>query len=746
MDPLRHPGDEGNPSGSAGATATHNAENPRRIVTQGFGPRVPASFRAAMSGIGKDAIAATPVEYSTLDDVMVRGSWVSFTSTAASRESVTPSLFSRNSVASASTRYSARQSSIESPISVTSPAYLEHRKSSFPGPPRYRCTFCDDSFDTLTEWKLHEYDSHDRPESYACRDCSAMFPRAALLTDHLRTSHGSGPALPFDNSVRYGPIRSFWSCGFCGAVTAARSDYLAHVGNHYDEGKERSEWQHTRVIEGLLHQPGLEAAWIALVAKEEQERGAKLRFLWDPSTSGRSTDPIEPHLLQDMLEFFATGTRAADEVARAAFSGARVRTESDVRELTNKLFIRDPKPKSANPTPNPAQRSPDLQPAASIEEDDVISPIVPLPAPLPLLASPLRFADRDPSPSHSEAHAIHAVAGNAALSDKVLASLREGPSRVSSPLGSVSQDAAPLLPPRSAQSTGLRRIESSRSFAPSNETGSTQDPPSRQTVNSLPRATSFGAPPIGIRRTADTQPRVWTLPRDPDLFDVHVWSTRSPADNQARFLDTRFPVTPRASNMGFPRPHTSSSTLSTPAGDGSQGFGDSTSDVTSEDTISEPDSWLEVDSIPRATRLWKDAFQRRIDQGMGRLWTRYKHDWDALITQCGSDRSGGSSTQSRNTSGRVQKAAHSRQPQGKGLRPSRQEEGDEDEDHDDDGAPPPPASKSRGSSKSAKHFACPYRKHDPQTYNLRDHQVCAIHAWDMSRLKYVPMSAFVNQG
>ncbi len=374
----------------------------------------------------------------------------------------------------------------------------------------------------------------------------------------------------------------------------------------------------------------------------------------------------------------------------------------------------------------------------------MISPIVPLPAPLPLLASPLRFADCEPSPSHSESHTIHAVAGNAAPSRNGLASLREGPSRVSSPLGSVSQEAVPLLPPRPIQPTGLRRIESSRSLALSNESGPAEDPLSRQT--SLPRATSFGAPPIGIRRTADTQPRVWTLPRDPDLFDAHVWATRNPADIQARLLGARSAETPRAVNMGFPRPHTSSSTLSTPAGEGSQGFGDSTSDVTSDDTISEPDSWLEVDNIPRATKVWRDAFQRRIDQGMGRLWARYKLDWATLVTQCGGDRSGGSSTQSRTTSGRVQKATHSRQLHGKGLRPNRQEEGDEDEDNDDDGAHPPSISKTRGSSKSAKHFACPYRKHDPHTYNIRDHQVCAIHAWDMSRLKYAPMSAFANQG
>ena len=746
MDPHRHPLDEGNPSGSAGATATHDADNPRRIITQGFGPRLPASFRTALSSLSKDAIAATPVEYSTLDDVMVRGSWVSFTSTAASRESVTPSVFSRNSVASASTRYSARQSSIESPISVTSPMYLEHRKSSFPGAPRYRCTFCDEAFDTLTEWKLHEYDSHDRPESYACKSCPAVFPRAASLTDHLRTNHGLGPDLPLDDSVRYGPIRSFWSCGFCGAVTAAKSDYLAHVGNHYDEGKEKSDWQHTRVIEGLLHQPGLEAAWIALVAKEEQARGVKLRFLWDPTTSGRSPDPMGPHLLQDMLEFFATGTRAADEVARAAYTGAHVRPERDVRELTSKLFLRDPKPKSANPALNPAQPSPDLQPATLGEGEDVISPIAPLPAPLPFLASPLRFTDRGPSPSHAEPHAIYAGAGNAVLSDNVLASLREESSRVSSPHGVISQEAVPLLPARPIQQAGLRRIESSRSLALPNEAGSTEDLLSRQIAGLLPRETSFGAHPIGIRRTADTQPRVWTLPRDPDLFDARVWATRNPADVQVRLLDARFSETPRAVNMGFPRPHTSSSTLSTPAGEGSQGFGDSTSDVTSDDTISEPDSWLEVDNIPRATKVWKDAFQQRIDQGMGRLWARYKLDWATLVTQCGGDRSGGSSTQSRTTSGRVQKATHSRQLHGKGLRPNRQEEGDEDEDNDDDGAHPPSISKTRGSSKSAKHFACPYRKHDPHTYNIRDHQVCAIHAWDMSRLKYAPMSAFANQG
>ena len=693
------------------ATATQNAETPGRLVTQGFGP---PSSRPALAAVAKDAIPATPLEYSTPDDVMIRGSWVSFTSTAAGRDSVAPSIFSRYSMASAATRYSARQSSIESPISIASPIYAEHRKSSFPVNPRYRCTFCDEAFETMVEWKLHEYDTHDHPEFYPCGDCQAVFPRTALLAEHLRSNHGHDHAASAPLSVQYGPIRNFWSCGFCGDVTPARSEYLAHVGRHYDEGKDSSQWQHTRVIEGLLHQPGLESAWIALVDREEQLRGAKLRFLWDPSTSGRSTEPGEPHRLQDILEFFATGTKTAAEVAAAAYNNARVRVEGDVRGLTSKLFSRDSNPKPARPASNPFQLSPDLPPAPEAI-DDVVSPISPLPTPLRSLAAPLRSSNPPLAPSdENSSTSVHTRPENLTPSENAPAKSSGGTAPM--PRVSESQDPITPEPPLPTKLSGLRRIDSSRSLTPSSQVGSDKAL-ARSAIGLLPPVAAFDAPSTPTVNRAGT-----------------------PAPSSSARSDLSFMIRYRKSlsalnvNMGSPaRPYTSSSTGSTHLGDESLGFGDSASDVVSDDSVSEPESWLEVDGIPKVSKAWKASFQRCIDQGMGRLWARYNRDWDVLVRQCVGDAGGGSS-QPWASSGPVRKPGSSLHAYSKGFRLGSNSFGQEDDEEDDDDRPP--SSTSKLSAEFANSFACPYRKRDPRTYNRHDHEVCANHTWpSISRLK-----------
>jgi hypothetical protein len=149
--------------------------------------------------------------------------------------------------------------------------------------------------------------------------------------------------------------------------------------------------------------------------------------------------------------------------------------------------------------------------------------------------------------------------------------------------------------------------------------------------------------------------------------------------------------------------------------------------------LSEPESWLEVDGIPKATRAWKNAFQRSIDQGMGRLWARYNRDWDVLIRQRVGERSGGS-TQSWASSGPVQRVGSSLHVHNKGFHLSSRPLGQDDDEDDDDDRPP--SSTSKVSAEVSNTFACPYRKHDPRTYNRHDHEVCANHTWpSISRLK-----------
>ena len=270
--------------------------------------------------------------------------------------------------------------------------------------------------------------------------------------------------------------------------------------------------------------------------------------------------------------------------------------------------------------------------------------------------------------------------------------------------------------------TGLRRIESSRTLALPTNNGLAKTL-ERPVIKFPPQIPSSDAPPNPIRRTAELHSRSLGIQED-----------SSPAGSKLKALS---PLSVNAESSV--RPHASSSTLSTHTRDGSQGFGDSTSEVNSDDSVSEPDSWLEVDGIPRATKVWKSAFQRHVDQGMARLWARYNRDLDLLITQCVGDRNG-DSAQFRESSGRVRKGASSRHAPSKSLRPSGRLPAQEDEDDDDEAEGyRPPSSMSKRSLESAKRFACPFRKHDPLTYNIYDHEVCAIRSWlTISRLKYVP--------
>ncbi|KAK4247546.1 hypothetical protein C7999DRAFT_14431 [Corynascus novoguineensis] len=659
----------------------------REAITQGIDSLRPPAGQAALASTTKETSASLSPGDSALAGGMIRESWVSFASTAASRDSAVPSLFSvRASTASAATRYSVRQSSIESAVFTTSPTYHEDRKDNYPRGPRYFCTFCDAVFNTDTEWKLHEFEFHDRREQYMCRSCSTLFSRATLLTEHLEHSHGVEDTDTISEPVGFCPIRSAWGCGFCGAAVESRTDYLEHVGEHYDEGKDKSDWQHTRVIEGLLRQPKIAPAWLALVTREEHARGARLRFLWDPDTTGRSTDESGPRRLQDMLEYFTTGSMGADEVAAIAFSNAHVRLEGNVSDLISKLYLRNPEAKSTKWSSDPIQSSPDLQPTSPNTEDDVMSPISPLPASLRPPTTPPQIRP----PLHPDTRLN-----------------LQSPSAAPAPSG-LAATAKPVTLRRSA----LRRIESSRNLSFANKATLTETF-DRPALDKLQSIRSLDASPISNQRRLKSRSRSFQSTAD------FSWAS-----------DRR----PALSAAGSVRPHNSSSTLSTHTRDSSAGHGDSTSELLSDDSFSEPDSWLEPSGIPTATRPWRITFQQTVDGGMERLWVRYNQNWEALVRQCVGDRST-DSTRYRDTPGRVRKGGASGYGSNKGFRTNRLL-GQEEEDDDEGEGYRPPSSLSKRSLGSAKRFACPFRKHDPHTYNIHEHEVCAIRSWStISRLK-----------
>ncbi|KAK3902506.1 hypothetical protein C8A05DRAFT_44083 [Staphylotrichum tortipilum] len=709
MDPRPPTQGMDGPRSANGSNPTpYNAATPGRIVTQGFAPRAPTA-RPAPTTMVKDALTETPQAEDGPPEFVtgIRESWMSSASTAASRDSAVPSLFDvRASTISASTRYSARQSSIESPIWATSPINEEHCKDDCPQPSRYWCTFCDATFDDKTEWKLHEFKSHDRGE------------QGDAAREPVGTNNDAGLATVPSGSLRYSSLRTAWGCGFCAAGMLARPDYLNHVGKHYDDGKDKSDWQHTHVIEGLLRQPKISPVWMALVSKEESARHSKLRFVWNSETTGRATDAGEPSRLQDLLEFFASGGKTADEVVAAAYRSADARPEGNVSDLIRRHFLRNPEPHLVRPAQDPVQPPPDLRRFAAMELDDVISPLSPLPAPIPppgnLTQAPLAL---DPA---QVPHALHSFSAREARGRAAKLGMGNASSdKDTPPQGSVS--AAPPSDPLSKhhahdwiqhplKQANLRRVDSSRSIMLSNQPEIVNRPGPQDA--SVASQLSF--------RSATPQPQLQGAPAQ-TVDDARISSLALKLEATASI-----------------RPHASSSTLSTHTGDGSHGLADSTSETMSDDSVSEPDSWLEVDGLPGGTRAWKNAFQQRVNRSMAQLWARYNRDWDALVVN---QRPGGSSqpsSQSQEPFGYVQQGTSSHQAANHGLGltwGSFVPLEDEDEDDDDDNYLRPP-SLPKLSPTIPKRFACPYRKHDPHTYNMQDHEVCTVRSWStISRLK-----------
>ncbi|KAK0721287.1 hypothetical protein B0T21DRAFT_351254 [Apiosordaria backusii] len=645
-------------------------------------------------GVGKNTfVVSTPIQETPAEDGPSRHSWVSFVSASTARSSAVPSVFSqRMSTISASTRQSVRQSSLESPISAISPLYL--RKDSLKEDHPYCCTFCSDSFATKEEWRLHEADFHDKREVYTCRSCPAIFQRAALLMDHESDEHGMESTSEVPRPTRYSPLRAAWGCGFCADLFRSRTDYLDHVGSHYDQGLERVQWQHSLVIKALLQQPKIEEAWTALVAKEENAEGATLRFMWDPSNSGRLPDAGESSSLQDVLEFFGNrATMEPEEVAVMAYDLAQKRVERDVSSVLPQHF---------------ARQDPDEMP-----ETEVIPPSEPAShQDLPRSVDDISLAMTSrliatPSSSIAKSSFSSLIADKIARESSTTttpATIGDSITRPSS-VPTVPSQGRPLpsLAFRNATARGnLRRIDSGLPIPPTSQAAENRSvTPPRPNVN----ANKNNVP------------------------------ASSPAQESSQF--TYVPehvLIARVSPLSSVRPHTSSSTLSSHAKDNAKWLDDSTSEQVSDDSLSDTDSWLEHDGMSAAAKAWKSAFHQAVELGMGALWTRYNRDWNALIVQCAGERSS-SSPHFRDTSGRVRKGTSSRQ--GKSLRPSGRYPIDDDDEDDDDGeAQRPGSSLSKRSSVSTKKFACPFRKHDPQKYSLQEYEVCTVRSWGtISRLK-----------
>lgn len=168
---------------------------------------------------------------------------------------------------------------------VSTPVVTEHKalsgtvkfaKSSIPCckglPEIYACLFCQKTFGRKGDWKRHEGTLHELQKEWRCREsgCNRRFLARNKFRRHHESDHGcddcrhdSDPAIM--TSIQ---TASAWGCGFCVTVLLTWDERVNHIGNHFESGSKRREWDFSTVVRSLLLQPGTREAWQTLLVRK----------------------------------------------------------------------------------------------------------------------------------------------------------------------------------------------------------------------------------------------------------------------------------------------------------------------------------------------------------------------------------------------------------------------------------------------------------------------------------------------
>ncbi|CRK26742.1 hypothetical protein BN1708_014671 [Verticillium longisporum] len=189
----------------------------------------------------------------------------------------------------------------------------------------YWCTSCETRFKRKYDWKRHEEEFHERWKKYPCPEpgCNRSFWGANTFNQHHKSSHGCKTCPHSEKVVKYLKRRKYWACGFCSALHPSRERHVEHVARHFESGKTKSDWMHSRVVYGLLHQPLIHEAWKdILMGKAAEFAGRQPNFSWNPTQTGRAQGFMEnecPGQLQDLLEFFSGSSTEAESIVSVAY-------------------------------------------------------------------------------------------------------------------------------------------------------------------------------------------------------------------------------------------------------------------------------------------------------------------------------------------------------------------------------------------------------------------------------------------
>ncbi|KAK4452022.1 hypothetical protein QBC34DRAFT_38242 [Podospora aff. communis PSN243] len=602
-----------------------------------------------------------------------------------------------------------RQSSIDSePVSAISPGDPEQLKDDPAN--RYFCTFCDQSFGVEADWRAHEESSHGDSKSYCCRDCGACYALLTSLSAHLQQAHGAD-SLPAHTSIPEpsGAVRT-WGCGFCPTALYTHPAYLDHIAKHFDDEKERVHWHHASVIKALLHQTGLRDSWERLVEEHEAAQGMRLRFSWDSRTG---------LILQSILERFSMGKDDPREFAGFAYHTAQVKIEANA----SGRYTTDGRVSLVRPTPVLNDHLPANIPIAAQQDparsSSGITPRNSAPARAATEAS-ISFSSRNAKKSTQTTEKV-----------KVMVKIEETAADQSSPAPNPAPQRSLLGVARDSPKQGLlRRVGSDWNLGPSRS----GPEPDKADKEELPRSRS-------------------ALAMRPARPSVNITTNDHGTSASASLLPTPSELTPDSHTvceewLSVTKPKSTKSAQSRRSPSGSsigksshtidQRYIDhSPTDERSDDTLSEPDLWFNLHGKSESTRALAHALHQTLDGLMRHLWTSYNRDWDALIHNCVGEQTGGHNQGGDFTSRGLAQASTSYCTPNRGLVPNiRRQFPDERDDDDDVEGYRPPSSQSKHSTSAPKRYACPFRKHDPATYNIHDHDICALRSWEsVSRMK-----------
>lgn len=203
----------------------------------------------------------------------------------------------------------------------------------------YSCTVCGSqrSYQNLSDWKKHE---REHEATYICmigrpqeasqmmnewteihRACDFSCKRRDHMVTHLNRRHeihNLAQARISADQWRCTTGKMFWSCGFCIRLFTTFAERLRHIGSeHYERNQTYDEWDTTKLIRGLLLQPGVQRAWDTILARCLIHHIEEL--VWDRCI-------IEK--IQFLLEMGPSPTQSAESLATAAYEAGKLKTES----------------------------------------------------------------------------------------------------------------------------------------------------------------------------------------------------------------------------------------------------------------------------------------------------------------------------------------------------------------------------------------------------------------------------------